>query len=139
MTQLHRLSISLNGKKKELSAHTIASFLVAQGVPGVPDLAINRPMNRQALLFMNDTTAIHHWISTGRLEESGNTFFLTPTGVAECVERESGEARDAAGRRKKECVTPELIREMREVILHGRYHDKAVTFETAQFDLGWDQ
>lgn len=61
---------------------------------------------------------------------------MTNGGIRECAERESGEARDAAGRRKKECVTPDLIRVMREAILFGRYPDEGVSFDHQEFDLG---
>jgi len=66
---------------------------------------------------------------------SGNALVLTEAGVRECVERESGEARDAAGRRKKECVTPELIQVMRLAILEGRYTDATISFDHQEFNL----
>lgn len=136
MTRLYRIGVSLENKKKELSAHTIASFLVAQDVARVPELRANRPMSRAALRFVNDLSAINHWLRTGRIDMVDDAFVLTATGVRECVERESGEARDAAGRRKKECVTPELIRQMREAILFGRYHNETIPFDHQEFDLG---
>lgn len=135
MTTLHRIGISLENNKKELSAHTIASFLVAQGVERVPDLRANRRMNMSALRFINDLSAINHWLRSARLDVVDNAFILTDEGIRECVERESGEARDAAGRRKKECVSPELVRLMRDAILHGRYHDASVPFDPRDFDL----
>lgn len=136
MTTIYRIGTSLEGNKKELSAHTIASFLVAQGVERVPDLRANRRMNKEALRFINDLSAINHWLRSGRLDVVDDAFLLTTEGIRECVERESGDARDAAGRRKKECVSPELVRQLREAILHGRYHDASVTFEPRDFDLG---
>lgn len=136
MTRLHRIGISLENQKKELSAHTIASFLVMQGVEHVPALRPNRPMNKAALRYVNDLSAINHWLRSGRIDTVGETIVLTADGIRECVERESGEARDAAGRRKKECVSPELIRVMREAILFGRYPDEGVSFAHQEFDLG---
>jgi len=135
MTRLFRLGISLDNRKKDLSAHTIASFLVAQCVSSVPELRANREMNAAALQFINRDSAINHWLSTGRLAMSGNALVLTEAGVRECVERESGEARDAAGRRKKECVTPELIQVMRLAILEGRYTDATISFDHQEFNL----
>ena len=135
MITLHRIGMSLENNKKELSAHTIASFLVAQSVERVPDLRPNRRMNMSALRFINDLSAINHWLRSARLDVVDNAFVLTDEGVRECVERESGEARDAAGRRKKECVSPELVRLMRDAILHGRYHDASVPFESRDFGL----
>ena len=136
MTTIYRIGTSLESHKKELSAHTIASFLVAQVVERDPDLCANRRMNKAALRFINDLSAINYWLSSGRLDVVDDAFVLTTEGIRECVERESGEARDAAGRRKKECVSPELVRLMRDAILHGRYHDASVTFEPRDFDLG---
>jgi hypothetical protein len=136
MTTLHRIGISLNSQKKELSAHTIASFLVMQGVEHVSELRPDRPMNKAALRYVNDSSAINHWLASGRIRIVGETIVLMAEGIRECAERESGEARDAAGRRKKECVSPELVRLMRDAILHGHYHDASVTFEPRDFDLG---
>lgn len=135
LTTLYRIGISLERNKKELSAHTIASFLVAQGVESVSDLRSDVPMNKPALRFVNDLSAINYWLSTGRLDLVDDAFVLTAVGIQECVDRESGDARDAAGRRKKECVTPELIRQMRDAILHGRYHDDRITFSQQEFEL----
>ena len=136
MTRLYRIGISLENDKKELSAHTIASFMVVQAVEHVTELRANRHMNMAALRFINDLSAINHWLRSGRLDVVDGALVLTAEGIRECVEREAGTARDAAGRKKKECVSPELVRLMHEAIVSGRYHDAAVTFEAREFELG---
>ena len=139
MVSVHRIGISLERKRKELSAHTIASFLVAQGVENVPALRANRLMSLPALRFINDRSAINYWLRMELMDipdHAPDKLVLTQAGLRECVEREAGTATDSLGRKKKECVTPELVREMRNAILFGEYHNPAVSFEAKDFNLG---
>lgn len=139
MVTVHRIGISLERKKKELSAHTIASFLVAQCVENVPALRANRLMSLPALRFINDLSAINYWLRMELLDipdHAPDKLVLTGAGLRECVEREAGSAIDSLGRKKKECVTPELVHEMRRAILFGEYHDPTVSFEAKDFNLG---
>lgn len=96
-------------KGKELSANTIASFLVAQSVGSVPDLGVEKAMPTAMLLFLNRERAVGYWLQQGWLRQDGKSLYLTNEGLNEIQSRESGDALGASGRKKPGNVSPQLI------------------------------
>ena len=85
---LYRKDKQLTGK--ELSANTIASFLVAQNASVVPDLTVGAVMPVNLLQFLNRSKALQHWQEKGWLSRAGVGLSLTESGLNEIAERESG-------------------------------------------------
>lgn len=70
------------GRNEEIRALTIAAFRLAQNNSHLS----TRSMNGELLLHLlaESTTAINHWLKTGRLLPVPGGFALTLTGLAEC-------------------------------------------------------
>jgi len=125
IVKLHRVQEGLTGKR--LSAQTIASLILAQGVRRAEDLSTSKTMNAKALLFLNRATAIRHWTSNGWLENTGVGLRLTATGKEKVLARVTG----GAG---PQSVTEDMVVEAIDVILHGNgSQEPSVIIET--FDL----
>ena len=104
---VYRKDRELRGK--ELSANTIASFLVAQSVRIVPDLEAGEAMSSEMLLFLNRDRAMGYWIQQGWLRQDADSFCLTDEGLNEIELRESDTARGSSGRKKPGNVSAQLI------------------------------
>lgn len=76
---VHRTPTDLKGK--QLSAHTITSFMVMQGVQDGEAISAGKPMPRDALLFLNRSTAINYWVKNGWLLREGDTLTLLDVGA----------------------------------------------------------
>ena len=122
---------------KELSANTLASFLVAQGRRSLPDLSTTWVMDETLLEFLNRSTAIDYWRRQGWLLPRGGGRVLTDKGLAVILDREAGEARAKSGKRNAVNVSPELVRLARVFILTGerRLSDKEGEILSRRFDL----
>ena len=114
---LHREDRELTGK--QLSANTIASFLITQRVRTVPSLSTQAVMSRPALLFLNRERALSYWEAQGWLRLSADGYQLTYSGLDEVQSREAGEALRADGRKKGGNVTPSLIQSALKFCLEG--------------------
>ena len=122
---------------KELSANTLASFLVAQGRRSLPDLSTTWVMDEVLLEFLNRSTAIDYWRRQGWLLPRGGGRVLTDKGLDVILDREAGEARAKNGKRNAVNVSPELVRLARVFILTGerRLSDKEAEILSRRFDL----
>ena len=122
---------------KELSANTLASFLVAQGRRSLPDLSTTWVMDEALLEFLNRSTAIDYWRRQGWLLPRGGGRVLTDKGLDVILDREAGEARAKNGKRNAVNVSPELVRLARVFILTGehRLSDKEEEILSRRFDL----
>ena len=122
---------------KELSANTLASFLVAQGRSSLPDLSTTWVMDEALLEFLNRSTAIDYWRRQGWLLPRGGGRVLTHRGLDVILDREAGEARAKNGKRNAVNVSPELVRLARVFILTGerRLSDKEAEILRRRFDL----
>lgn len=127
---VHREDRELTGK--ELSANTMASFLVAQGVPSVADLQTGRSMRADLLRFLNRERALEYWCQQHWLVKQGDAYRLTNDGIDEVFTREAGVAVNEQGRKKPGNVSPELVSVARQFILEGA-GDAAVLRQ--QFDI----
>jgi hypothetical protein len=132
---VYRADRQLRGK--ELSANTLASFLVAQGCRSLPDLSTTWVMDEDVLAFLNRSTAIDYWRRNGWLLPRGGGRVLTDKGLDSILDREAGEARTASGKRNAVNVSPELVRAARLFILTGerRPSDKDAGIPSHRFDL----
>ena len=129
---LHRKDRELKGK--ELSANTLASILVAQGVTSVADLATNRSMPVDLLLFLNRQRAVGYWRDNGWFRSEGNQIYLTDQGLNEVEEREAGVALSSNGRKKPGNVSPALVADARRFIESGQ-SDEEVTVLSREFEI----
>ncbi|TGD72173.1 hypothetical protein E4634_16020 [Mangrovimicrobium sediminis] len=102
--RVHRQDKELTGKA--LSANTLASFLAAQQVRSVADLATGRAMSTSLLHFLNRRKALEYWQSNGWLRREPSGTYLTEAGLDEVELRESGQAVNANGRRKSGNIDP---------------------------------
>jgi hypothetical protein len=114
---VHRENRELMGK--ELSANTLASFLIAQGVASVADLRRESLMRGDLLRFLNRDRALGYWCDQGWLIRDGSGYRLTRDGHDEVCNREEGVAINEQGRKKPGNVSPELVRVARQRILDG--------------------
>jgi hypothetical protein len=89
---IHRPARELKGK--ELTAHTVASFMVLQGALTPNQVQPEALMKADALKFLIRDSAISHWTSrkNGWLEKSGDSYFLTETGFRKTLDRANGNA-----------------------------------------------
>ncbi len=76
---------------KELSANTLASFLYAQGINSVDELAPNVDMRLDVLLFLNNSKMIRYWTDNGWLIQTGVTAQLTAAGIEKSIKRITGQ------------------------------------------------
>lgn len=113
----HREDRELTGKA--LSANTLASFLVAQGVASVSELRRERTMSADLLRFLNRDRALEYWCGQGWLNREGGGYRLTREGHDEVSNREEGIAVNEQGRKKPGNVSPELVQMARQFILEG--------------------
>jgi hypothetical protein len=132
MITVYRKNRELTGK--ELSANTIASFLVAQSLDTVPDLSAGREMSGSLLLFLNRERAIGYWIRNGWLCRSEANLSLTEAGIDEVQSREAGVAMGSSNKKKPGNVNPQRVREARQYILTGQV-DEDIEVLNQQFDL----
>jgi hypothetical protein len=132
---VYRADRQLRGK--ELSANTLASFLVAQGRRSLPDLSTTWVMDEDLLEFLNRSTAIGYWQRQGWLLPRGGGRVLTEKGLDVILDREAGEARTKTGNKNAVNVSPELVRLARFFILNGerRSSDKEAEILHRRFDL----
>ena len=114
---VHREDRELTGKV--LSANTLASFLVAQGVSSVSDLRRERTMSADLLRFLNRDRALEYWCGQGWLNRENGGYRLTREGHDEVSNREEGIAVNEQGRKKPGNVSPELVQMARQFILEG--------------------
>ena len=114
---VHREDRELTGKR--LSANTLASFLVAQGVSSLSDLCRERLMSTSLLRFLNRDRALEYWCEQGWLNKVDDGYRLTREGHDEVSNREAGIAVNEQGRKKPGNVSPELVRMARKFILEG--------------------
>ena len=115
---IYREDRELTGKA--LSANTLASFLVAQGVSSISDLSCERTMPADLLRFLNRDRALEYWCGQGWLNRESSGYRLTREGYDEVSNREEGSAVNEQGRKKPGNVSPELVRIARQFILAGQ-------------------
>ena len=127
-----RKNTELTGKA--LSANTLASFLVAQGIHSVENLDTTCPMPHDLLQFLNRERAIGYWMTQGWLRSDGSSLYLTESGLNEVELREAGEALGATGRKKPGNVSPALIAEARQFIETGQT-DEEVPVLSGTFEI----
>lgn len=120
---------------KELSANTLASFLVAQGCRSLSDLSTVWVMNEELLLFLNNEKAIDYWLKDGRLLPRGGGLVLSKKGLSETIEREANEALAKDGKRKAVNVSPALVADARIFILSGKPCTAGVAVSSRRFEL----
>jgi endonuclease/exonuclease/phosphatase family metal-dependent hydrolase len=107
---LYRIDATLRGKC--LSANTLASFVVLQGLTGPEELTATRGMNAAAWLHLNRRTALDYWLNHNWLVTRGEQLFLTEAGLTKIQNRLTG--RDGAN-----SVTHHQVAEAMNVILRG--------------------
>jgi hypothetical protein len=88
----YRPTAELTGK--ELSAHTIASLVIAQGVSHSALLMADASMRRDLLMFFLRKRAIDYWTSNGWLQagSSSSELRLTDAGLRKVQDRLNGKA-----------------------------------------------
>lgn len=119
---------------KALSANTLASFLVAQGVSSISDLSCERTMPADLLRFLNRDRALGYWCGQGWLNRESGGYRLTRVGYDEVSNREEGIAVNEQGRKKPGNVSPEQVRIARQVILEGTVSSDCAIVRQ-QFDI----
>lgn len=119
---------------KALSANTLASFLVAQGVVSISDLCRERTMSADLLRFLNRDRALEYWCEQGWLSRENGGYRLTREGYDEVSNREEGIAVNEQGRKKPGNVSPELVRMARQFIIEGTASNDCAII-SQQFDI----
>ncbi|VVD64678.1 ATP-dependent DNA helicase Rep [Pandoraea pneumonica] len=90
--RLHRHSEVLKFSQRELSAHTLASLLVAQNVNGIDLLEVGRPMAYSILGFLIPRHELSEWLKRNHIRQlrtNPNAMVLTKAGLDECGRRVS--------------------------------------------------
>lgn len=105
----YRFDRQLTGNK-ELSAHTLATFMVLQGAddPGLIRGGIG--MHGDALKKLIRDTAFNHWKKNGWLQLSGDAVSLTSPGSAKVADRLSGRERGYSVSREEVLHMADIIR-----------------------------
>lgn len=88
--KLHRHGDVLKFSQRQLSAHTLASFLVAQGVREVERLEVGRPMPYSVLGFLIPRQELAYWLQRQHIRQlrtNANEMVLTKLGWDECRQR----------------------------------------------------
>ena len=129
---VYRENRELTGKT--LSANTLASFLVAQGVASISDLRRERTMPADLLRFLNRDRALEYWCGQGWLSRENGGYRLTREGYGEVSNREEGIAVNEQGRKKPGNVSPELVRMAKQFILEGTASNDCAII-SQQFDI----
>ncbi|AME26323.1 UvrD-helicase domain-containing protein [Burkholderia sp. PAMC 26561] len=118
--KLHRHSEVLKFSQRQLSAHTLASFLVAQGVDQASQLEVGRPMAYPVLGFLIPRQELAEWLRhqhVRQLRTDPDAMVLTKAGLDECLGRiESSNLVSSAA----SDVTADDIETNRKMILIGR-------------------
>ncbi len=77
-------------RKKELSAHTLATFLVLQGGTDPRQIDSGISMPSDVLRRLIRETAFKYWKTNGWLQQSGDSALLTSAGSAKVADRLAG-------------------------------------------------
>lgn len=77
-------------KSKELSAHTLATFMVLQGASDPAGIGSEISMPSAVLRQLIRGTAFSYWKKNGWLQQSGDSVSLTSAGSAKVADRLSG-------------------------------------------------
>lgn len=88
--KLHRHSDVLKFSPRQLSTHTLASLLVAQGVDGISQLEVGKAMSYPILGFLIPRQEIASWLKNKYLRQlrtNTDMLVLTKAGLDECYSR----------------------------------------------------
>ena len=115
------------GANKQLSAHTIATFMYLQGAKNFDDLKTEVPMNAITLKRLLRGRAVEWWTNARNerpgepawLALDGTTIRLTPDGLSKVIQRAHGEDRTASDRRSPYNVSLNDIRLALDLIYNG--------------------
>lgn len=118
--KLHRHGDVLKFSPRQLSAHTLAAFLVAQGVEDVGRLQVGKHMPYPVLGFLIPRQELASWIKHQHLRQlrtDTNVMVLTKAGWDECKRRT---VPSNAATSSTDNVSTEQITTSRQLILAGR-------------------
>jgi hypothetical protein len=118
---VYRIDQELRGK--ELSANTIASFLIAQETKSAADLCAKKDMSRVLLEFLNRERAMRFWADNRWLQLEGAVCRLTDAGLDEVLSREAGVAYGRTGKKKPSNVSPMKVAVALKIIETGQSSD----------------
>jgi len=133
--KLHRHRDVLKFSQAQLSAHTLATFLVAQGVEEIGQLEVGKHMPYPILGFLIPRQELGNWIKHKRLRQlrtDTDVMVLTKAGWDECKRRITA---SKAGTAATDNISAYEIATHRRMILDGRAVAAEVEFYERSFEI----